>query len=137
MKMPFRFFFKKKNKEVPQSLEQIWQFCQSLEQDFDKLTKDFESFKRKSHFFIQKIGIVRFNPFKETGGDQSFSIALLDGNNSGLVVTSLYTREKNRIYAKPIKQGEPEYQLSAEEKEAIVRAIDSGNSKLQITNRKP
>lgn len=134
--MPFRFFSKKKNKEVPENLEQIWQFCQSLEQNLNKLTKDFENLKQTSHFFIQKIGIVRFNPFKETGGDQSFSIALLDGNNSGLVITSLYTREKNRIYAKPIKAGLSDYSLSVEEKKAITKAISSGNSKSQITKSK-
>jgi len=47
--------------------------------------------------------VVRFNPFSEVGGDQSFSIALMDGNNDGFMITALYTRDGNRVYAKPIQ----------------------------------
>ena len=54
---------------------------------------------------VQKVGIIRFNPFKETGGDQSFAIALLDSHNDGLVISSLFTRQGNRVYSKPIKNG--------------------------------
>jgi len=77
--------------------------------------------KEKKH--VQKVGVVRFNPFKDIGGDQSFSIALLDEEDNGLVITSLYGREGNRVYAKPIEGGQSKYQLSDEEKEAISRAI--------------
>lgn len=68
---------------------------------------------------ITKIGITRFNPFKEMGGDQSFSIALLDEENSGAVITSYYGRELNRVYAKTIQKGVSKQELSQEEKEAI------------------
>ncbi|PIQ05298.1 MAG: hypothetical protein COW72_02875, partial [Candidatus Nealsonbacteria bacterium CG18_big_fil_WC_8_21_14_2_50_37_10] len=68
---------------------------------------------------IQKIGLVRFNPFKEIGGNQSFSVALLDGNDSGIVVTSLYSREGNRVYGKPIEKGVSNYLLSEEEKQVL------------------
>ena len=69
---------------------------------------------------VHKVGIVRFNPFKDIGGDQSFALALLDGKNSGIVVSSLHTREGTRIYSKPIVKGESEkYTLTDEEKEAI------------------
>ena len=78
-----------------------------------------EELKKNNKFSIQEIGIVRFNPFKESGGDQSFSIALLDGNKDGVVITSLYGREGNRIFAKPIKNGKSEYLLTEEEKEVI------------------
>ncbi len=66
--------------------------------------------------------MVRFNPFKEIGGDQSFSIALLDSNNDGIVITSLYGREGNRVFGKPIKNGKSRYLLSGEEKKAIEQA---------------
>jgi len=72
---------------------------------------------------ITKVGVIRFNPFKDTGGDQSFVIALLDSNDSGLVISSLYAREGTRIYAKPIEKGGSIYNLSDEEKEAIKKAI--------------
>ncbi len=71
---------------------------------------------------IKKIGVVRFNPFKDTGGDQSFSIALLDSNNDGFVLSSLYGRNENRIFAKPVRGGKSDFKLSAEEEKAIKKA---------------
>ncbi len=69
-----------------------------------------------------RIGIVRFNPFQETGGDQSFSVALLDDEGNGVVITSLYSRDGTRIYAKPIQRGQSPYPLAEEEVEALRRA---------------
>ena len=69
---------------------------------------------------LHKIGVIRFNPFKDIGGDQSFAIALLDGKNSGIIISSLHTREGTRIYTKPIIQGaSKKYPLTEEEKQAI------------------
>src|SRR4030042_258312 len=71
---------------------------------------------------VHKVGVVRFNPFKELGGDQSFSVALLDGENSGVVVSALHTREGNRGYATPVEKGKAvKYPLTDEEQEAIKR----------------
>ncbi|PJC28376.1 hypothetical protein CO054_00495 [Candidatus Shapirobacteria bacterium CG_4_9_14_0_2_um_filter_39_11] len=70
-----------------------------------------------------KIGLVRFNPFPGTGGDQSFCLSILDGEGSGLVISSLHSRETTRIYAKPVKKGKAAgYELSTEEKQAIKNA---------------
>jgi len=122
-------FFKKRKKE-PENFQEILDYFKNLEKDFEKLSQELENLKRESKFSVQKVGVVRFNPFKEVGGNQSFSIALLDGNNSGVVITSLYTREGNRVYGKPIKNGRAEYLLSEEEKEAINKAkYGKGNSK--------
>ncbi len=74
---------------------------------------------------VQKVSMVRFNPFSDTGSDQSFVIALLDGRNDGVVFSSLYTRGQPLIYAKPIKAGSSSYQLSEEEHDALARAIKS------------
>jgi len=69
---------------------------------------------------IHKIGIIRYNPFKDIGGDQSFAVALLDGKNSGLVISSLHTREGTRVYAKPVAKSESKkYPFTEEEKQAI------------------
>ena len=111
-------FFRKKKKE-PENLKEILSQLKNLKEDFEKILKELESLKKENEFNIQKVGMVRFNPFKEIGGDQSFSIALLDGNDDGVVITSLYSREGNRVYGKPIKGGQSEYLLSGEEKEAI------------------
>jgi hypothetical protein len=71
----------------------------------------------------QHVAVVRFNAFSDTGSDLSFSLALLDGEGSGVVVTSLFGREESRIYAKPIVARSSQYRLSAEEELAIARAI--------------
>jgi predicted phosphohydrolase len=67
----------------------------------------------------QKFAMVRYNPFRETGGDQSFSMALLDLRDNGIVITSIHGREVDRIYAKEIINGKSKHNLSAEEIEAI------------------
>lgn len=68
---------------------------------------------------IQKIGFVRFNPFQDTGGDNSFMLVLLDRTNTGVILSSLYMREGIRLYAKSIKAGKPKHVLSEEEKKIL------------------
>lgn len=74
---------------------------------------------------IQKIGIVRYSAFKDTGSDLSFALALLDENNDGVVLNGIYSREMSNIYAKPIQNGKSTYTVSEEEAQAIQKAIDS------------
>ena len=70
--------------------------------------------------YFQKVGIVRFNPFADSGGDQSFSLSLLDGHGSGFVISSLHTRQETRIYLKPVLGGKAVgFVLSKEEEQAI------------------
>lgn len=71
---------------------------------------------------IQNIGVVRFNPFKETGGSQSFAIALTDKKKNGVIISSLYARERINVFAKPIHNGDSEYTLTEEEKSAIIQS---------------
>src|SRR3989344_2503473 len=72
---------------------------------------------------IQKYALIRFNPFEDAGGDQSFVIALLDGVNNGVVISSLHARGGTRIYAKPVIGAKPvSHQFSKEEKEAVEKA---------------
>ena len=76
---------------------------------------------------IQKVGLVRYNAFKDVGSDLSFAIALLDRNDNGVVLNGLYGSESSNIYAKPIKKGQSKYQLSDEEKTALEIAEQSKN----------
>jgi hypothetical protein len=71
----------------------------------------------------QKISVVRYNPFGDTGGDQSFSLAVLDAHNSGYVLTSIHGRQGTRVYLKPIDFGKSKHSLSEEENQAIQQAI--------------
>ncbi|MDD5145491.1 MAG: DUF4446 family protein [Candidatus Pacebacteria bacterium] len=115
----------KKNKKAPENLNEVLSQFAALEENFKKVSGELESLKKESKFMAQKFGVIRFNPFKEVGGDQSFSIALLDATDSGFIITSHYTREGNRVYGKPIKNGKSEYQLSEEEIKAIEMAKTS------------
>jgi hypothetical protein len=72
---------------------------------------------------LQKVGIVRFNPFQDSGGDQSFAIALLDQGGTGVVVSSLHGRAETRIFAKQVTNGRSKHSLSDEEQQAIVAAL--------------
>ena len=74
---------------------------------------------------IQKVGIVRYNAFKDTGSDLSFTLALLDEHNDGVVLNGIYSREMSNIYAKPVKNGESSYTMSEEEKLAVQKAMNS------------
>ena len=88
--------------------------------DLDKMVAEL---KNAGLTHVQKIGVVRYNPFSDTGSDQSFAIAILDGQDNGLVISSLHGRDRTRIYTKEIKAGgEDKYPFSDEEREAIEKA---------------
>lgn len=72
---------------------------------------------------IQHVGIVRFNPFKETGGNQSFALAFLDHHKNGMVISSLYARERMNVFAKAVSNGTSEHKLTEEEEQAIADAL--------------
>jgi len=103
-------------------IEQV-KIIKEIKKDIKKLSQWNADLQKICDISITKVGVVRFNPFKDTGGDQSFAIALLDSNNNGVVLSSLYTREGTRVYTKPIQNGSSPYNLSDEEKEAIEKAI--------------
>ena len=73
---------------------------------------------------LQHIGMVRFNPFEDTGSDQSFAIALLDDRRDGVVISSLHGRSNTRVFAKPVADGGSPHNLSDEEAEAIRIAVE-------------
>jgi len=135
--VPFGYFqtdtamslFKKQEKPAEIASKDLVKKVQALETKLEQTTKELGDLKQEMRRAICKIGITRFNPFKEIGGDQSFSIALLDEEHNGVIVTSYYGRELNRVYAKQIQGGKSEHELSEEEKEAITQAIGETKSK--------
>jgi len=114
--------------------ENVYELLKSVVKDNEKTNKRSEKVEKgldeavkiikKSY---QKQAIIRYNPFKETGGNQSFSMAILDFDKNGYVITSIHGREADRVYCKPIVNGKSEHNLSAEEVEAISKAFDSNN----------
>ena len=95
-----------------------------LEEKIKQIFLKINAIENINKTIIRKVGIVRYNPFQNMGGNQSFVIAMMDSKNNGFLISSLFTKEGNRVYAKTIKQGKSDYVLSEEENEAINKAID-------------
>ena len=111
--------------EVPSIEEIVLKHKKTLashNKNLKELGEILEELVDKNRLNIQKSGIVRFNPFSEAGGNMSFALALLDGNDSGIVISSLHAREGTRIYGKNITKGQSDSHLTGEEKEAIEQA---------------
>ena len=86
----------------------------------NRLHHELEGLSQRS---IQKVGVIRFNPFADTGGDQSFAVALLDAEGNGVVLSSLHGRADTRIFAKSVQAGRSKHALSDEEQDAIRKAL--------------
>ena len=97
----------------------------ALELELEKAFLKIENLEDISAKTIHKTGIIRFNPFNDMGGNQSFAIALLNAKNNGFVISSLFIQEGNRVYTKEVKNGKSSHSLSKEELEAIEKAIKS------------
>ncbi len=125
LKKKLNFFLQGKNaKNLEESINNLINDVAFLHLSLGKISQEQDKQKETISTTIRKIGIVRFNPFNNTGGDQSFAIAFLNSENSGIVLSSLFLREGTRIYAKPISKLKSTYPLSKEEEEAIKKAIE-------------
>lgn len=101
-------------------LQEHFARIESLEDLARMVKKDIEGVKKEDLTHIQRVGLIRFNPFDEVGGNQSFAMALLNDHGDGVVISSLHSRETTRIYGKPVKNfTEAGFEFSAEEKQAI------------------
>ena len=108
---------------LDQVLEGHTDAIDELAKRLDALNKLHHELEELAHRSIQKVGVIRYNPFNDTGGDQSFAIALLDSQGSGIVVSSLHSRTDTRVFAKPVQSGRSRYPLSDEEQDAINKAL--------------
>jgi len=118
------FSFSKKEKTI-NNLEEASKEIEDLRNKLASLSLEVDNIKKQGSLSLKKIGLVRYNPFNERGGDQSFSLAVLDDRNYGFVITSIFSQDKSRVFSKPIINGESQYQLSKEE----IGAIDIAKKK--------
>lgn len=95
--------------EIKAENKEIIEYCQKLDD--------------RSNDYLKKMGMVRYNAYKDTGSNLSFTLAILDNENNGFVLNGIYARDNSNIYAKPVVNGKSEYVLSNEEEEAIRKAI--------------
>jgi len=113
-----------KKGDVYEILEKYLEGTKEVESYAKNIETEMAKISKKMQKSIQKIGFIRYNPFgkNDTGGNQSFSIALLDNDHNGFVITSMHAREGTRIYAKSVTDGKSANTLSEEETESIKKA---------------
>jgi hypothetical protein len=107
-------------------IQKYVQNLQKCENDIQRMNRQFEIIREETSQFFRKFGIVRFQAFEGTGGDQSFSMALLDAKNNGFIISGLYGRDFSKVYAKEIIGGKvSKYKLTSEEENALKKALQS------------
>ena len=114
-----------KGNNIEEDLETYMYRVEKVERQNAEISNYVKSLDEDLTKCIQKVGIVRYSAFKDTGSDLSFTLALLDEHNDRLVLNGIYSREMSNIYAKPVKNGESSYTMSDEEKLAVQKAINS------------
>ncbi len=117
-----RFFLGKKAKDLEDTIVSLENHITKLNKAKDSIEKDIANINVKLKKSIRGLEIIRFNPFPDQGSNQSFAIGMLNEEGDGVVFSSLYSRERMSVFAKPIKNNRSEYELSAEEKEALEKA---------------
>ncbi len=118
------FFAGKKGANLEHIIEGLKAELKNLYDEQAALGLALNRLKEAQGYSIQKIGVVRFNPFEDLGGNFSFCIALLDVHGNGVVITSMHGRQQNRVYTKKITSGQSEMQLTEEEQKAIEQATE-------------
>jgi hypothetical protein len=113
-------------KSLEEMLEAHLDKVYAVARELDELEVRTAVLEREELGAYQRLGLVRYNPFEDTGGNQSFALALLDGRGDGFVVSSLHTRTATRVYGKAISKGKSEGALSDEEQEALRIALATG-----------
>ncbi len=125
------FFAGSKGADLEETIRIISSKFENLKSEHEILEHAHKSLLDNFQGAVQKVGVVRFNPFDDAGGNFSFTTALLNAKNSGIVITSIHGRQQNRIYAKQITQGQSETPLTDEEAQAIATADSKYHEEMQ------
>jgi len=112
-------------KNLEEDLETYMYRVEKIEKQNGEMANQIKNLDKDLTKCLQKVGIVRYNAFQDTGSDLSFALALLDENNDGVVLNGIYSREMSNIYAKPVEKGKSKYTVSEEEAKAIQKAIQA------------
>lgn len=117
-----RFFLGKKGSDLEDTLSSIGHDVSVLGTNHTTLSKKVEHIDVRVRRSIQGVETIRFNPFPDQGSNQSFAISFLNEEGSGVVISSLYSRERMSIFAKPIQNNTSAFELTEEESEAVTKA---------------
>ena len=112
---------------IEEDLENYMYRVERIEKQNAEILGNIKSIEYNMESCFQKVGMVRYSAYKDTGKDLSFAIALLDNNNNGIILNGIYSRELSNIFAKPIEKGNCKYDLTNEEKKALERAMRINN----------
>jgi len=112
----------KTGRDLEETIETLTKGMENLDSRAEEIENYIIKMDERLRHSIQKVQTIRFNPFKDQGGNQSFSTCFLDEQGNGVVVSSLYSRDKVSVYAKPIIKYQSEFELSEEERQAIDKA---------------
>lgn len=124
----YKKFMKKlgESENLEEDLENYMYKVERVEKQNAEILGQLSGLDKDLEVCIQKVGIVRYSAFQDTGSDLSFSLALLDEKDNGVVMNGIYSREMSNIYAKPVEAGKSSYTLSEEEQQAIKKAMEVG-----------
>ncbi|MCE9628572.1 MAG: DUF4446 family protein [Candidatus Vogelbacteria bacterium] len=117
-----RLFRGKKATNFEGIIADIGQAIDELFSQTNQGTKRLDNIEQRLRRTLSKFHTVRFNPFKDHGGNQSFATCLMDDSGDGVVVSSIYTRDKVSVYAKPLTHQQSTYELTEEERQSIAEA---------------
>ena len=118
-------FPKGQNRDIRNKFQELSESISGFEKTIKILENRLTGFKKDSLGDLQKLAVLKYNPYNDTGGEQSFSLVLLDGKMNGVLMTSLHSRAGTRIYLKNIKLGKSELELSKEEGQVLKKAVES------------
>lgn len=117
-------FPKSGDRDIRKKLEEVAGIIEKSNSRLDGFQDTLKGIEKKGEGYISRMDLMRYNPYDETGGDMSFSIALLDKAGSGVVVTSLHSRSGTRVFGKPVLMGRSSgYNFSKEEEAVIKKAM--------------
>lgn len=121
----YKNFMKKlgEGKNIEEDLENYMYQVRKVEEKNAEISNDIHNIKNDLVSCIKKVGVVRYSAYENMGSDLSFTLALLNEENTGVVLNGIYSREMSNIYAKPVEKGNSTYTLSKEENEAITNAV--------------
>lgn len=122
LKKRYDFFMgtgRRPSHNLEMKLEKFYESSKNIEEKYTKLLDMVTDLDQTAKSKIQKVGLIRYNPFDEMGGNLCFALALLDGNDNGVVLNGIHSRTGSFTYAKPIEMGVSTYMLSDEEEKAV------------------
>ncbi|PZE19079.1 DUF4446 family protein [Paenibacillus xerothermodurans] len=111
------------NMNIEDALIEIQERTASLDEKTNQALVQVRAFAERLQHMKSHVGIHRYNAFAGSGSDLSFSLAFIDDNRDGIVITGIHNRDETYVYAKPLLRGESTYTLSPEEKEAINQCL--------------